>query len=332
VHLSSSLQKRRNRFRSFLKRFTRRYGGPVIRARVLRPTDPSLHAPSPDYSALRFPEAPATRVGAFARLNSSLCQAAALESPAFRYWCKALREDFSYYRKLWEWAFVCQALYERDCLQPGRRGLGFAVGREALPSLFASFGCEIVGSDLPEDDPRKSEWDRTRQWAEDLAALNRLGICPQEAFEARVAFHPCDMNHIPEQLRDFDFTWSSCAFEHCGSLELGKQFILNQVDCLKPGGVAVHTTEFNLTSNTRTLEEGQTVIFRRDDMEDLVRRLRSLGHEVEPLCLDLGRHRLDRYVDEPPYDGPEDKWNHLRLHFSRWAVSSVGLIIRKRGA
>jgi hypothetical protein len=65
-------------------------------------------------------------------------------------------------------------------------------------------------------------------------------------------------------------------------------------------------------------------------VEDLVRRLRALGHAVEPLCLELGDHELDRHVDEPPFDDPSERQRHLRLHLGRWAVSSVGLIIRKR--
>jgi hypothetical protein len=37
-------------------------------------------------------------------------------------------------------------------LQPGRTGLGFAVGAEKLPALFASRGCRITATDLPSDD------------------------------------------------------------------------------------------------------------------------------------------------------------------------------------
>ena len=134
------------------------------------------------------------------------------------------------------------------------------------------------------------------------------------------------MNHIPTDLRDFDFTWSSCSFEHCGSIALGLAFVENQMACLKPGGVAVHTTELNLSSESDTLSEGATVIFRRADIEDLVARLRKQGHEVEPLSYGLGQTAEDKFVDIFPY-GDEP---HLKLLLAEKYVStSVALIIRR---
>ena len=61
-------------------------------------------------------------------LVSQLCRHATLDSAAFRNWADELREPWRAHRKLWELAFICQALEERGMLQPGRTGLGFAVG------------------------------------------------------------------------------------------------------------------------------------------------------------------------------------------------------------
>jgi hypothetical protein len=237
-----------------------------------------------------------------------------------------LRTAPNYHRKLWEFCYICQVLSERQLLQPGKRGLGFAVGLEPLPALFASLGCEILASDLPTGDKRADVWNTTDQWAANLETLNGLGICPPDAFAQRVRFRGIDMNHIPRDVRGFDFTWSSCSFEHCGDLELGANFLFNQMECLAPGGVAVHTTEFNLSSNDDTLAAGSTVIFRRRDIEQMVERLRDAGHTVEPLELSLGSHELDHVVDEEPYNHKR----HLRLKLGRWASTSIGLIIRKR--
>ena len=52
------------------------------------------------------------------------------------------------HRKIWEFCFIAQALDERGMLARGRRGLGFAVGTEPLPAMFASRGCAIVATDL----------------------------------------------------------------------------------------------------------------------------------------------------------------------------------------
>lgn len=298
----------------------------VIRPAVLQSEHQHLYAQSglPDQPNFAFPGS--EQYHAADRLNSCLTRAGHLDSPAFRYWANCLRETPRYHRKLWEFCYICQALYERGYLQPGKRGLGFAVGLEPLPAFFASLGCKILASDLPTGDPRVDAWSNTAQWAPGLEKLNQLQICPNERFLQQVSFRGIDMNAIPADVRDFDFTWSSCSFEHCGSLDLGKAFLWNQLACLKPGGLAVHTTEFNLTSNTDTLTSGPTVIFRRGDIEEMVQRLLDEGHTVEPLDLSLGSHELDHHVDEEPFNFKR----HLRLRLKHWATTSIGLIIRKK--
>ena len=89
------------------------------------------------------------------------------------------------------------------------------------------------------------------------------------------------MRDIPGDLRDYDFTWSSYALEHLGSLRRGLQFFEQQLECLGPGGVAAHTTEFNISSRLRTVRVGPNVAYRRRDIERLVRRMRRLGHRME---------------------------------------------------
>jgi len=232
------------------------------------------------------------------------------------------------HRKQWEHSFVIQALYERGVLSPGKRGLGFAVGQEPLPALFASFGCRILATDLDAADRRSTKWARSGQHAGGMHDLNVHGQCEPARFEQLVDFRSVDMNDIPADLTGFDFTWSSCSFEHCGSIELGQRFVREQMKCLRPGGVAVHTTEFNLSSNDDTITEGGTVIFRRRDMEAIIHTLVDGGHHVEPLNLNPGRGEFDRFVDQPPYRSDR----HLRLALSCFVATSIGLIIQKSTA
>lgn len=260
-------------------------------------------------------------------LRSGMCRHDQLDARSFRAWADALGEPWSPHRKLWEYCFVCQALDERGLLRPGRRGLGFAVGTEPLVSLFASRGCEITATDLASDDDRIAAWAPSRQWAGDPAALNARGLCAPDAFARNVRFRPVDMNAIPADLEQHDFTWSCCSFEHCGSIELGLRFLIAQMECLKPGGVAVHTTELNLTSNERTLDSGPTVIFRTRDLEWVALELLARGHTVEPFDLMLGSAPEDRHVDRPPYT----QRPHLRLELGGFVTTSVGLIITKGG-
>lgn len=273
---------------------------------------------------LRFPIS-ANR-SKYSTLVSSLCTRHQMDSPAFRYWAMQIGENWRLHRKLWEYCFILQALYERDMLREGRRGLGFAVGEEPLPSLMASLGCEVLASDLDISDDRAGVWAETAQLASTLEGLNTRGLCDPEKFKEKVSFRPIDMNQIPDDVCDYDFTWSSCSFEHCGSIGLGKRFLREQMRCLKPGGIAVHTTEYNLSSTEETIDEGTTVIFRRQDVEAMIRDLQAEGHFVEPLQLDIGSSLEDAQVDLFPYSDNV----HLKLElFNQFVSTSVALIIRK---
>lgn len=127
-------------------------------------------------------------------------------------------------------------------------------------------------------------------------------------------------------LSGFDFNWSSCSFEHLGSIDLGIRFLENQMKTLKPGGLAVHTTEYNLSSENETVEvDSNTVIFRRKDLEALANWVVREGHEIERLDFSLGNHSSDFHVDTPPYASAP----HIRLLLSGYVVTSVGLIIKK---
>jgi SAM-dependent methyltransferase len=255
-------------------------------------------------------------------LKSCPCTQAQLESEALQQWIPRLKERPALHRKLWEYAFICQALFERDMLRPGRRGLGFAVGREPLGSLFASFGCEIVATDLAEAEARKKGWTASQQHAAHLENINERGVCSPELFRQRVAFRAVDMRYIPSDLRDFDFVWSSCSFEHLGSLRRGERFIYAMTRCLKPGGVAVHTTELNVLSNTHTIDHANSNVYRRRDLERMASHLHRMGHQIE-LDFHLGDQPADWQIDRWPYKHQP----HLKCQLDEHLCTSYGLII-----
>jgi len=264
------------------------------------------------------------------RLGSCLCTQEQLESPVFQRWAQRLGESSErLQRKIWEWCYISQSLHERQLLEPGRRGLGFAVGEEPLTALFASLGCEITATDLDTEAAADAGWVKTGQHASHLGMLNTRHLCTPKEFEQRVSFRHVDMNDIPSDLANsFDFLWSSCSLEHLGSLSLGEQFVYNSLACLKPGGVAVHTTEYNVTSNTDTADHRSTVIYRRRDMERISQQLSECGHSVEPFSFDTGRLPADAIVDMPPYKFDP----HLKLLLrDKYVCTSVGIIVRKTG-
>ena len=258
-------------------------------------------------------------------LQSSLCKQVHFSLDEFRYWSWAIGDRPRLHRKLWEWFFVIQTLFEHDMLRAGRRGLAFAVGRERLPALFAARGCEILATDLATDRAMSDGWIASGQHADGLAALMDTAVCPEADFLRRVTYRDLDMNAIPDDVEGFDFCWSSCSFEHLGSLEHGMAFVETAMRTLKPGGIAVHTTEFNLSSNDDTLESKGLSIYRRRDIEELIARLERAGHRVAPIDWTIGEGFVENVVDLPPYllDG------HLRIRISDYDCTSIGLAVVK---
>lgn len=257
---------------------------------------------------------------------SQMCTAAQMAEPIYTEWCRRMDNVPTRHRKQWEFVFILRALEYYGALHANSRGLGFGVGIEPLSSIFAAAGCTVVATDLAADDDRAQVWNATDQLGSNLRQIFNPQLCDETSFFERVSYRAVDMNAIPADLVDFDFTWSSCAYEHLGSIEAGLAFFENSLKCLKPGGIAVHTTELNLSSNSSTLDKGGTVIFRRRDFETLAERLIAQGHEVMPITFDSGETELDRVIDLPPYSSDP----HLKLQLLRWVSTSFGMIVRKK--
>jgi len=217
-------------------------------------------------------------------------------------------------------------------IQEGKSGIGFAVGQEPLSAVFVKNGCKILATDLEIEQAREKGWIDSHEHAAGLTLLNKKNICDNNLFQNQCRFRNVDMNQIPEDLRGFDFLWSSCALEHLGSIKNGKNFIHNSLKCLKPRGIAVHTTEYNLTSNYFTFDTFpktfKNCLFRKRDLEDVAKKLDAEGHEIR-LSFQLGNTPEDQYVDVPPY-----KMNpHIKLRigsrFNPLVCTSYGIVIRK---
>ena len=171
-------------------------------------------------------------------------------------------------------------------------------------------------------------------------ALFRPGLVGAAEFERRVSFRAVDMRRIPPDLLrgGFDLVWSACAMEHLGGLGRGADFVLEAMRCLRPGGVAVHTTEFNMDEAGGTLRRGTTVLYQRRHLEALAARLAAAGHQMLPLDDAPGGGPLDAFVDLPPF-GEEGASAgvfqpavamppHLRLSIRGFPATSVGFVVR----
>lgn len=288
--------------------------------------------------AAALPQAPPPAAPRRIGLTGRVCRQADVERPWMRHWFQLLGIRAAYHRKSWESAFVLQGLWEAGMLAPGRRGLGFAVGREPLPSVMVARGAEVLATDLDAADARAESWTTTNQNAARVEDLFRPRLVDHDSFVARCAFRAVDMNAIPPDLAGgFDFVWSTCSFEHLGSIGRGLDFVVAAMDCLRPGGVAVHTTEFRLDGAGPRLDNWNTVLFAREDMDLLAARLAARGHRMAPIDYGPGGRVLDHYVDVPPFDRPRGEGlapvvaPHLRLSVDGIPATSIGLIIRAAG-
>ena len=262
-----------------------------------------------------------------------------MESDWVAHWLAELKVPVVFHRKLWELAYVLQALHENGMIEPGRRGLVFGAGEEPIPSYLASRGVGVTVTDLAPEAAAASGWASTAQHAASLDQAHRAHLIDRASFDRLVDFRVADMNAIPADLAGYDFCWSICALEHLGSIANGLAFVENALATLKPGGVAVHTTEFNIDPRGRTIDNWPTVLFKREHFGALADRLRAAGHEVAPLDFDIGDKPMDRFIDLPPWshDMPAEwlAWHgegaHLKVAFDGFVSTCFGLVVRKAG-
>ena len=250
------------------------------------------------------------------------------------HWANELQTGIIMHRKLWEWVYAMQAIWQHDLLTEGKRALGFGCGSEPMASYLAAHGVHVTVTDLPPDDQASQGWAATNQHATSLDTAFAPHLVSREQFDEHVSLRHVDMNAIPDDLVDYDLTWSICALEHLGSIEHGLRFVENAMRTLRPGGLAVHTTEFNFLDNENTVDNWPTVLFQRRHFEQLAARLRAQGHWVAELDFDVGDEPMDKFIDLPPYMNmwPSDPQGyHLKLAHDGFATTCFGLMIKKGG-
>ena len=262
-------------------------------------------------------------------VRSQLCTQNQFQSPLYAKWCAEIAEVPRHHRKQWEFVYTLEALQRFNLLRPGIRGLGFGVGTEPLPAVMAKYGCSVVATEINIEKPHADGWMKGATVQDEMHRLNDRGICDPTVFHQNVSYRDVDMNHIPEDLKDFDFVWSCCSLEHVGSMKLASEFIINSMRCLKPGGVAIHTTEYNTNSNTFTIKKGPTVFYRRLDVIAVAQALQQEGHDIH-LNLNTGRGEIDRYIDFPPYDTNKHLKLLVRYRMTSVVATSIGLVVVKK--
>jgi SAM-dependent methyltransferase len=256
-------------------------------------------------------------------MSSSIPVATDFIADEFFEFLQIIRHPPQFHRKLWEWAFILHHAEREGKVGTGMKALGFGVGLEKLPAIFASRGCVVVATDGPND--VAYEWIDTGQHSLHKSQLFCDFIIDKDRFNSLVSFEVCDMKNISSHLRDFDLCWSACSLEHLGSLDAGIEFIANSLKTLKVGGIAIHTTEFNVSSETETAASGPTVLYRRSDIDRMRARLEKDGHSVRPITIPAAVLAIDKHVDFPPYSHNP----HLKLKLMDYVTTSIGIVVKR---
>lgn len=242
--------------------------------------------------------------------RSTRVRAADFETAWFKSRAQELgQETGRYHRKIWEYAVIAQVYRERiwQKSEYPPNVLGFGCGNEPLPSWFYDLGAIITATDGPAD----PAWTKTGQHA------SRKG-----------SYFEVDMNAIPAELLQgqFDFTWSCGSFEHIGGIDHSLRFFCNQMRCLKPGGIACHTTELNIDLDAGpTLNVANLCLLRASDLAQLAGMLWSQGDTLWLPDLQRGETEIDLFVDRPPYTANY----HLNIEVGGFVTTSVVLIATK---
>lgn len=250
----------------------------------------------------------------------------------YKKWAKELKQDSNHLEghhlranKFWQNAAICQALFERKQLKVGNRGIGFGVGQERLPALFAKYGVYVTATDQDFNTLKSKHWS-DQELATGAKSLNILGIADKDSFNKHVEYKTLDMTKIPSSLQDkYNFLWSNCSLGHLGSIPKGLKFIEDSLKCLKPGGAAVHTTEVNVLSNEKTVTDGDTVIFRLRDLYEQAVKLTKQGYIISPLKFDLGYSQDDYRISLQPQFGN----NYSKIQVGGHICTQVIIIIRR---
>lgn len=247
---------------------------------------------------------------------SQLVSAAQIYEPRYLEIAALLQLDLTLDRKNWEYCFIVNAIQKYAAIGPGTRGLAFGCGMEFITSVMAATGSDILATDYVE---QSHDWQ-----AKGLDDLYSPLHIDRETFDARVRFQHLDMNQIDESLTGFDYLWSTGSLEHIGGYDNGLAFVENAMRCLKPGGIAVHTTEFTITSDSVGFDSPTLSFYCRRDIERLAERLLAAGHMIV-LNFERGNTVADTHVDLPPYHHGRT----LCAHFSNHVITSIGIIIQK---
>lgn len=250
---------------------------------------------------------------------SQLCTATQFSEAAFVEIAGAMALGTKLHRGIWESVWVASVLASHGCIEPGKRALGLGAQRERVAALLASRAVAVNVIRLTET----AEPSLSQQHA--LLQLFYPEIIGIDDFDMLVSLEDGDaLDPARGIVAEHDGVWSMGVLRRLGSVAAAGDFIRRSLDALRPGGVAAHTLDLDLSSEADGGGVAGHLAFHRADLDALVLRLVRDGYEVLPINLYPGHDAADAIVDAPPFGLP-----HLKALAGLATVGSFGLAIRR---
>jgi hypothetical protein len=196
-----------------------------------------------------------------------------LREPAAAGWMARLRPQGRSGVEHWRKVYTLQALRRYGMLEAGAIGLGFEPSPSGVPAALATLGTRVVAA-FPTRTGHPLNPELLKR------DLYGRAPCDQAVFDQNVEARVLSWRRLPEDLVNFDFIWSAHANERLYSVAAATQFVEEVMQCLRPGGLAVHTFSYDLRPGGGSVESTERVLLNQGDVERIALLLVSRGHEV----------------------------------------------------
>jgi hypothetical protein len=246
-----------------------------------------------------------------------LCTTSQFKDQAFAEIAGAMGLATGVSRFRWQQVWIVSVLATEGFIAAGKRGLGLQLDNDRISALLASRGCEVLATAAADPGGLGAADRRLRLFYPEVIHI--------EEFDRLVRFAELEPRSVGElAAQSVDFVWSIGMPGRLGTVDAALDFFEASTRPLRPGGIALHTFDFNLTSNRSTWEQPGNVVLRLRDIEALAERLRPSGCRLLPLTTHPGHDIADEKVRGAIGGAPG-----LRQRVGMMVTTSFGLAIRK---
>lgn len=256
----------------------------------------------------------------------------AFSEPWFERWRITLGYNKGEYkRKIWELCWAMEILsnvgHTGGGNFSGKSGISFGCGLERIGPHLAGLGANMLFTDVAVNKTIEEHWLKTGQHCGGDLSKMEVSASTAGDWAERSEFQYYNMlDPIPKEwIGAFDFCYSMNSVDHIGSICQAQEFIIRSMKVLRPGGVAVYTSELALDGPEDAMCFGYTSFFRMRDIRHLVYALNWAGNKT--LNLNYGHDWSKETIDREPFSDP--RANHILISIAGCLVTSFGIVAIK---